>query len=429
MTSKWSDWNRFILFLVFVITVIAMLTIYSVSQAEARITLEHSYSLNPNNLCHALSPDDTASYVAEKLAEMTGEAISPLFSLTIIGGIKNLCTSEEYRDLLPWYYQTQFLGTSFTILMVLIFKDTFLTFLGPFKQPLDAIAEVVHMISGLVALPVGVIYFADGLSNPVASNLTNFSDLIMPPAQAIDVTNTIEISNYFFFGQTFGVTLGLIIFVSLWVLGNILEVFIFLSPIPFVDTCLSAAKATAISIMMLVAYWNPIAGGILAVIILLISLKVFNWSFRLFTFGLIYCGDFLRLIWRKFKITKQGVLAFSGKNIDSINSGILGRLFPYDRNAIMFVYYPYLVLPQKKTIIPCNSLPDEQIIVVKGVISPTLIKNNTTDDSQQISTLFRFPPRYRKLEESIASYLEIPFDDTVLSSQKKGFLSWFKNTI
>ena len=429
MTFKWSNWNRFIIFSVFVIIVITGITLYSVSEVQARTTLEQSFNLNPNNLCQTLSPEDTASYVAEKLTEMTGEAISPLFSLTIIGGFKNFCTSSEYRDLLPWYYQSKFLIGSFSILSLLILKDTLLTFLGPLKQPLDAVAELIHMVSGLVALPIGIIYFADGVSNPIASELNFLSHLIMPSAMAIDLNSATDISGYFFLAQTLGITLGLLIFVSIWIFGNILEIFIVLSPIPFVDTILSAIKTTFIAVIILISYWNPLLGGVCALFVLLVSLIVFNWSFRLFTFAILYCSDFIRLRWRKFTIDQAGILAFSHKNIPAVNSGILGRLLPYDRNSLIFVYYPYLVLPKQKKIINVDSFSDEQMAVVEGVIAPNIMKATITGENtpQEISTLFRLPPRYRKLEKSIAQYLSITFDDTILAKQKKGLLSWLKN--
>ena len=427
MTLKWSNWNRFIIFLVFVITVIVSITLLSINGVQARTILQESYNLNPNNICHVLSPDDTASYVAEKLTEMTGEAVSPLFSLTIIGGFKNFCTEEQYRDLLPWYYHTDFLIGSFILLTLLVFKDTFLTVLGPLKQPIDALAELVHVVSGIIALPIAVIYFADGVSSTIASGIINISNFIIPPAHAIDIDSATEISNFFIFGQTFGIALGLMIFTSIWVLGNVLEVFIFLSPIPFVDTCLSAIKTTIISVIILVSYFNPMLGAILALGILLISILVFNWSFRLFTFGIIFCCDFLRLLWRKFDIEKKGVLAFSGKNITAMKSGVLGRILPHDRNCVKFVYYPYLILPKQQKIISVDSRSSDDMAVTEGLISPTIIKTSQTDVSQKISTLFRLPPRYRTLESSIARYLEISFNSTIFAQQKKGFLNWFSN--
>ncbi|MEC4991426.1 MAG: hypothetical protein SAJ37_22050 [Oscillatoria sp. PMC 1068.18] len=425
MKIQWKDWNRFSIFMIVVIVVTASITFFSADKVEARTTLQEGYQVSSNNVCHVLSPEDTASYISEELSEMTGKAVSPLLGMTVIGWFRNLCTEEQYKPLLPWYYQANFLKFSLVSLLILTLKDTLLAPLGPLKKPLDALGEIVHGISGLVALPTTVIYFADSLSHPIAENLTSLSNWILPSAYAAGGSLSHPLSGSFLlFGQTFGVAIGLLLFSSIWLLGNIIEILIFLCPIPFGDTVLVGIRSTIISTILFLTYMNPILGGILALVILVFSLGIFGWSFRLLTYGMVYCGDFIRRKLRTRKIDKEGVLAFSGKNIPRLKSCILGRIHAEEK-GIVFTYYPYLVLPKKRIPISTQLTDGSEINVVSGLLTPSLVQVNSLSDS--LLQLFDLPPRYRSREHSVANYLNLTVNQDLKVNRKGG--GWWRSLL
>lgn len=424
MKIQWKDWNRFSIFVIVLIIAIASIIFFSAEKLEARTTLQQSYSVSSNNLCHVLSPDDTASYISEELSEMTGKAVSPLLGMTVIGWFRNLCTEEQYKPLLPWYYQAKFLQFSLVSLLILTLKDTLFAPLGPLKKPLDAVGEIVHGISGIVALPTTIIYFADSLSNPIAENLTSLTNWILPSAYAAEGSLSHPLSGSFLlFGQVFGVAVGLLLFSSIWMLGNIVEILIFLCPISFVDTILIGIRSTTISIILFLTYINPILGGILALVILVLSLGICGWSFRLFTYGLVYCGDILRRKWRTLKVDREGVLAFSGTGIPRLKSRFLGRIY-VEEKELVFTYYPYLVLPKKRISISTQSTDRSEINVVSGLLTPSLVQVDSLSGSRL--RLFHLPPRYRRREHSVADYLNLTVNQDLRVQRERGWWGWLK---
>ena len=422
MNIKWKDWNRFIIFIIISIAVITSITVLSADKVEARTTLQESYAVSPNNLCHVLSPDDAASYISEELSEMTGKAVTPLLGMTVIGVFRNFCTEGEDKTLLPWYYQTEFLIFIFGLLLMVTLKDTVLAPLGPLKKPLDALAEILHGITGLVALPTTVAYFGDSLSYPIAENLASLTNWILPSAYAAEgsVLNSVS-DSFLFFGQTIGVAIGLVSFISIWMLGNIVEILIFLCPISFVDTILAGVRSTVISFILLLTCINPIFGGMLALIILLVSFGIFGWSFRLLTYGIVNCGDLITRKWRTVKLDKPGILAFSGKKVPRLKSCLLGRIYA-DQEGIVFTYYPYLVLPKKQISLSTQVSNDSEINVVSGPLTPSLVQVNSLSGSSL--RLFDLPPRYRTHEYSVADYLNLRVHQHQKVKKEGRFWNW-----
>jgi|GEM_PF-3092360 len=425
MEIRWSDWNRLVVFAIFVFLLILVITVFSISEAEARDSLQASYALSSHDICHVLTRQNAAAYIAEKLAEMSGEAISPLLSLSVIGVFHNRCTGEQYRELLPWYFQLKFLFLTSGLLLLLTFKDTLLSPLGALKKPVDALGEFVHFTSGIVALPIGLIYFADGVANPIAESIFAISSWIMPSAYAASNALVGPSDLFLILGQLLGISIGLVLFGTIWMLGNVIEVLILLSPIPFVDTVLSGIRAGLTAILIFFAYLNPILGGILALAIIIVSAQMFGWSFRLFTFGIVYCADIFCLKWRNLKIDNKGVIAFSGAGLPKTKTCSLGRIYP-GRHNIVFSYYPFLVLPKKRVNIFTNSSKN-QVSIMREMIAPTISSVDVL--SKKNITLFRLTPRYRKNEVSVGTYLKLPFSPEANVNRKSGLSTWLKHIL
>jgi hypothetical protein len=424
MSTLGSGWSRLGIFIAAIAILVVVMTLSSIQGAEARTTLQATYAISPNSFCRVLSPEETAAHVSAKFAEMTSAAVSPLLTITTVGWVRYLCTEEQHRHLLPWYYQSGFLTLTLVVLLFLTFKDTLLAPLGPFKQPLDALGEFIHTASGLVALPIGVIYFADSVSSPITSSVTSMVHGLMPTAYAAD--GSVPLANLsgllLPLGHFLGVSLGLVTFSANWVFGNIFDVLIMICPIPFVDTTLSGIRSTLMGVMISLSFFSPILGGIFALILLAISLGFFSWAFRLLTLGMVYCGDILRLKWRRFKVDNQGILAFSGAAMPRTKAGFLGRALPGDQQSITFYYYPYLVLPRKKVMVPVGTANSSEVMLTRGFVAPTATQVDLL--SGKTSTLLRLPPRYRNHEEAVAHYLGLATQHQTSADKGRGWFGW-----
>ncbi len=105
---------RFQFFLLFLAIIVIALFLFSANNAEARHTLETSYSLANKDWCAPLNFKDNAQYLSNQLSMLTAESASPPGirdggGLTLVGTFKNICAPDEVRNLLPWYYQWDFL--------------------------------------------------------------------------------------------------------------------------------------------------------------------------------------------------------------------------------------------------------------------------------------------------------------------------------
>ena len=426
MGIRWSDWNRVIIFSLFVLVLVLVITAGSIDGAEARTSLQATYALSSNPWCQALAPGDVAKYMSEKLAEMSGEAVSPLFSLTVIGWFHNRCTPEQYKELLPSYYQSDFLIVTFVLLVALAFKDTILSPLGPLKKPFDALGELLHLISASIALPIALIHFSDGVAIPVAESMASISNWIFPVAYATDTNSLMASSGMFLIlGKIIGTALGLVLFSAMWTLGNIIEVLIFFSPIPFVDTLLSGIRTCLTAILLFFAYLHPILGAILALAIIFLSIRMFGWSFRFLAFGFVYCADVFCRKWRNLKIDNKGILAFSGAGVSKIKTRSLGRIYPGNKNAI-FAYYPFLILPKKRIAVATN-YSQNKTRIAREWVAPIILSGDAT--SGKNTTLFRLPPRYRKHEASVGTYLNLPLTQEGRINRKRGLFAWIGNIL
>jgi hypothetical protein len=409
-----SDLRRLWICILLFIVLVVGIVLASSGEAEARAALDASYISSSQNWCHPLAQGSSANQISAKLSEMTGEAASPLLGITLIGLFKNVCTSTEYQDLLPWYYQLKFLLPALLILIAVMVKDTLLTPLGPLKKPLDALGEIIHVVSGIIVLPIATTQFSDSIAYSIAASLVSFTHWLMPVAYATETIPLLEPSSIFLFlGKIFGTGIGLILFSTIWGLGNVLEVFIFLSPIPFVDTALKTVRTFLITGLMSIAYLNPVAGAIASLIIIVLAIRMFGYSFRILIFGLVYCSDFVRRKWRKNQINDQGILAFSGQGIAGIKNLSVGRLY-LEAGSLTFVYYPLLVLPPRRIVVPV----DESIKVARGLTTPTISKTDPMTEKSQI--LFRLPPRYRNQEMAIGLFLNLSVNLSNTPRRRKG---------
>ena len=65
----------------------------------------------------------------------------------------------------PWVF-----GTLLFLAALIYSKDSLLTLMGPFKKPLDAVGELVHIAGGLV----GVFYLGDGIFDNASARIRAF---------------------------------------------------------------------------------------------------------------------------------------------------------------------------------------------------------------------------------------------------------------
>lgn len=67
MSTLGSGWNRLGIFIAAIAILVVVMTLSSIQGAEARTTLQATYTISPNSFCRVLSPEETAAHVRQNL--------------------------------------------------------------------------------------------------------------------------------------------------------------------------------------------------------------------------------------------------------------------------------------------------------------------------------------------------------------------------
>ena len=335
--------------------------------------------------------------LAEGVSEITGVAISPLLGMSAIGAWKYYDTVPEMRDRLPWYCHPYAWGTGLVIIGMCFLKD-FLGAAAPalVKKPLDFAELFEDKASALVASTAFVPLVALAMSQvqsiqPQAMDGMAASGLAMLPlGSALGATlNTPWLT----------VPVSVFIFIAVWLSSHAINVLIALSPFGIVDAGLKLTKLGLLAIVTgsaaLIPY-SPIPALVVCSIIILAGLLMAGWSFRLTLFGTLMGRDFLLNKRAEKADLDQGVKGFLARRTQSVPVRTWGRLDHDESGAVCFHYRPWLVLPERRL-----PLVAEGVVMCRGMVHPSVAHRPDADTRLRSSIILL--PRYRKLEESIAT--------------------------
>ncbi len=184
-------------------------------------------------------------------------------------------------------------------------------------------------------------------------------------------------------------------YLVVWLTFNVIDVVILLCPFPGVDAILKSFRLAVIAALTGLYQLSPTLALILACGIVLVSLVVAGWSFRLSVFGFIFSTDIL--FFRKRGIAATGVRAFSTTGMAKakrIPMRTLGLMSTNASGELQFSYRRWLIFGRKT--LSLGRAAD--FYCAKGFASPLIVGAGAASTSW-----LRLPPRYRKQENDIVT--------------------------
>lgn len=339
-----------------------------------------------------------AENIGSAFAALTGEAMNPLFGVTVRGAWIYLRSDDAVKDSLPWYCQPQAWGPLAALLLALFFKSTLCEAFPPLKKPLDALAALTHKAGAVASLPIVLAIFARSFVPEATATVTALGNAVCPAALAGEAGAVGGGDTLFaLLGWAISLTLGLAVYAAVWLTFNVVEVLILISPFPAVDAALKSFRIAVIAALFGLRAYSPTAAALTALAIVLASFLIAGWSLRLTVFGWTYALDLLLLRSRRLKEVADGALAFSGPGLaKEMPVRTRGRLRRGEEGGLEFRYRPWLVLPERRCALP--EAP-AAYTVGSGMLNPYLVKFS----EDRYAKLLRFPPRFKRHEEALAA--------------------------
>lgn len=305
----------------------------------------------------------------ENVVGVTATGLSPLMVLSVTGPAIYFMTDSADRDELYFFYQPWFWIITGICSLIVLFKDTILTFASYLKTPLNILGSLFHFVGFLFGFRL-IIYLvgADLGDDPsLAEKILTYSTMV--------------------------VMLGF--YASIWIFGNLVEVIILLSPFPLVDTTLRFLRIGMVLVMYALCWIHPALGLMFALPILIISALTMNRSLQALKLSTRIAWDLVA--WRRYPLTPQteSLAAFTVVSLPRTPWFTLGMLVKKE-NAWHFRYRRFLIGPRVDILVDLANLQ-----IAKGTLSSLAVQK--TEQGSRV--LLRFPPGYRGQEETLAQIL------------------------
>jgi hypothetical protein len=342
--------------------------------------------------------------ISTALATVTSTAISPLVGVCVLGVWRYYHTPPLQRDQLPVIQKPKFWIPIMVLLVLIFIKDTFGGFAPLIKKPLDA-AEVLfvnHASLVLVAFPVVLNQVARVMGFQSIRGL--FAYLLSGPVVYAAAPETAGAQHVFSVATAALYSiLGLVITFVVWLVGHSFDVLALISPFPFVDFLLKAARNTIFAVLAITALISPHLGLLLCLGVIVLSVLIFGWALRVAVFGTVFAWELLRLLVFDARVKAspgETVPAFSTR-VHRIPRRTYGRLQVGQEGNLIFDYRRLLVGPKKQVLIGKKS----SFEVGQGLFFPSVIE--PIESAEKHRTVFRLLPTYRGAEESVRLCLEL----------------------
>ena len=315
---------------------------------------------------------------------LTGEAINPLFGITALGIYNYVRTDESLRRHLPLHDQPVVWIPLLIIVLLMLFNSTICEAVPFLKVPLNALGDIVNKAGAAAVLPLVVKMFADAVAQPMGEYLASASSTLFPMAYAAEasVSGTLWTSA----GWLIGALCGAVVYLTVWMTFNVIDVLILICPFPGVDALLKSFRLTVLGVLTGGYHLNSWLGVAIAAVIVLVSLLVAGWSFRLSVFGWLFSTDII--FRRRGNPRAPFVTAFAADGLCrrfGVPIRTLGRLEKTDDGGLCFTYRPWLFRRRREI-----RLGDSGLFACGvGLLNPFLVEDATPD-----APWLRLPPRY-----------------------------------
>lgn len=323
---------------------------------------------------------------------LTGQAVNPLFGVTVLGMYNYFRADEAVRDRLPLYDRPVVWVPLICIILLMLFNATICEAMPFLKVPLNALGDIVNKAGAVVVLPLVVKMFADTVAAPAGEALRQTAMTAFPTAQAAE--GVILSTAYHSAGWALGAVVGTIVYLAVWMAFNVVDVLIVICPFPGVDALLKSFRLSVLAVLAGSQQISPVLSIVIAAAVVLLSFLLAGWSFRLSAFGFVYSTDII--LFRKRKPSDGPVLAFASIRMNEekkLPMRTFGHLERRGERDLVFSYRPWLILGRRE--IPLGDGHDFSCGL--GLINPFLVRDLDPD-----RPWLRFPPRYRDAEEDLA---------------------------
>ena len=352
---------------------------------------------NPNKPTAALE-------IAQTVSAVTGIAISPLLGVGAVGCYQYVRSSD--RSKLSWYAQPWFFLPALALVGLVAAKDVLGAATPPgLKKPIDVAETLENKVSGIVATGAIVPMIGNFLHAAVPHSGLDIGSLHLA---AIDATPLLQI---------LATPFALAAYAIVWMAAHSIQVLILLSPWGVVDVVLKSIRTALLSALAGIAYINPWLGAALSILLILLAYFIAGWSFRLTTYGTVFCWDFFTFRRTRFTPGTGENWAFAARAIGEVPIRTYGRLRKASGGGLEFSYRPWLFLAEKR-----ESLPAGSLVVGRALHHPTL--ESVAEGSER--RLFNFPPRFRGHEEALAQAYGLKISDIGLLGGLKAIGHWLR---
>ncbi len=340
--------------------------------------------------------------ISMALATVTSTAISPLVGVCVMGIWQYYRTPKVQRDQLPLIQKPKFWIPVILLLVLIFLKDTIGGFAPLIKKPLDA-AEVLfvnHAALVLIAFPVVVAQVSRvmGFSSwkELLGHLFGGPVVYAATAQPSGVHHVFGIA-----AAVLVTVVGLMITFVIWLVGHSFDVLAMISPFPFLDFLLKAARNALFVVLLITALLSPVLGLVFSLILIIVSFLLFGWALRLAFFGTVFAWSLLRALVMHEHVKPgpgEKVSAFTAR-VSKLPRRTSGHLRLSEEGTLLFSYRRLLVGPQSTIKVGYA----RSFAVGQGIFSPCVIEPIASTNKHHLA--FRLLPTYRGSEESIRTCL------------------------
>jgi len=217
------------------------------------------------------------------------------------------------------------------------------------------------------------------------------------PTAYVDVAEVAS-GGWLVLGSLVSSILGFVVYATVWVVWNVIDVTILILPVPFLDAILKSVRHGAMSLVFGTAAISPWLGLIVSLLIIFICWCLAGWAFRLSVMGFVFATDFL--LWRKPGAINAtvGVPAFTTAVTAKRwkrPARLYGRLLRGPDDSLYFTWRPWLIGPKQRM----NLGYSRDYQGGSTLLYPVVLEN--ADEK----LLFRLPPRYRHDSRKVAGVL------------------------
>jgi hypothetical protein len=331
-------------------------------------------------LVGALSPegDKSRDSMFAFVANTTSQSKSPLMVLGVKGGWRYF--TETDRNKLGVFEQPLVFGVCLCITLLVGFKDTILTFLGPLKLPLNALAALTHFLGGMLG-------FADVVIEGCGLMANQHGDSVSTGVVHETIAGVVVLMSFF-------------VYVVVFLMFNVIEAILVVNPVPLVDTGLKSFRSTLVGGISALTAIHPLLGFLASMVVFLIALRAVHFSIRCTILSFVYS---LGILCRPFGRVASGELndlrAFSFWNLADVPLFTYGR-FQISPDGVLNFVYKRLFLFWDRTI----PLTNEGLSVATGTMNPYLV-GQVGEHPDRV--LLLFSPRACGSEEQICRSLHL----------------------